>query len=397
RRRELEWSRGAREQLQRIIAASGTHRAASFFQLTVNTQNLLAYRSDVLSEARQNQLMDSLAQLYDRTFREAQRENNLKIYDDAFNRLATLCPYFEDRTCSQLLATADTVKTFFIQKNKAINREITRRNKAFQAAIQAEQRHSLHQRYLFFFLLVATLGLSLFLWQRVRRLQEKVVLEQKAATIKQEALRAQMNPHFISNTINAIESLVNQGRNDEASEYLIDFSRLCRMVIEHSRYAEISLADEIDTLRYFLSLEELRLGDDLEYLLSVDPGLDTAAIRIPPLILQPFVENAIWHGIKNKPVPQRGLLQIEIKRRGKESIELVVEDNGVGRARAREIQSQSVIKQKSWGTTLTQERIAHLKKGLDARLTIEDLTDAKGQAAGTKVSIQLPLKLAPSS
>lgn len=210
--------------------------------------------------------------------------------------------------------------------------------------------------------------------------------------IKQEALRAQMNPHFISNSINAIESLVNQGRNDEASEYLIDFSRLCRLVINHSRDSSISLKDEIATLKYFLSLEKLRLADDLEYIISIDPQLNAELIMVPPLILQPFIENAIWHGIKNKPEPKNGKLKVEVNKLTNNKIEFLIEDNGVGRFKAGEIQKASVVKQKSWGTKLTKERIRYLENAIDASLEFIDLFDKNNEARGTTIRIILPIQ-----
>lgn len=213
----------------------------------------------------------------------------------------------------------------------------------------------------------------------------------KTVEIKLESLRAQMNPHFISNSINAIESLVNQGRNDEASEYLIDFSRLCRRVLDHSKDPNVSLREELDTLKCFLSLEELRLSEDFKYTISIDHQINPESIIVPAMIFQPFVENAIWHGIKNKEEPRRGIVKIEINKISEKQIECIIEDNGVGRVRAIEIQKTSVLRNKSWGTTITEQRISSLKELKNADLKIIDLYDENQEPKGTKVILSLPI------
>ncbi len=381
-----KWNEQSNAQLKEVLKAADLKKSDAYFQLMVNTQNYLAYAGSKLSEIEQTQMLDSLVYFYGQTLSFCKAENNLKVYNELFKRLSISCPYFPKEKCSELLTIADAVKTHFIQKNKVINQGITAMNKSFRDAMELEERRNLILMGIIFFMLIL-LVITLH-YQKQKRKDLK-----KTLAIKQEALRAQMNPHFISNTINAIESLVNQERNEEASEYLIDFSRLCRLVIDHSRYTEITLYDEIDSLKYFLSLEKLRLSDDLEYSISVDNQLSSKMIMVPPLILQPFVENAIWHGIKNKPEPKRGELKIEVNKLSEYSIECIVEDNGVGREKARAIQGESVIDQKSWGMSLTKERIRYLEKGDGAGIELIDLYDENAQASGTKVKITLPITM----
>lgn len=389
--KDEKWNKQSNEQLQKIIKASGTKKSEAYCQLAINHQTFLSYSASTLPEQTQNQLLDSIINFYRMTLFNCKEENNLKVYNDIFKRLAIVCPYFPKEECSRLLAIANEVKTYFLQKNKAINQEITSRNEAFQMAIDAQERRNMKQMGIIFFILLSVLFLGTIVWQRFKALKANLAIKQETIRAREQALRAQMNPHFISNSINAIESLVNQERNEEASEYLIDFSRLCRQVISHSRDARISLKEEIKTLGHFLSLEKLRLTDDLEYSISVDNQLDSSIIMVPPMLLQPFVENAIWHGIKNKPEPRKGELKIKINKLSEHVLECIIEDNGVGRKKAMTIQKDSVMDQKSWGVTLTKERISYLEKGNKASLEWVDLYDNKGEARGTRVNILLPI------
>lgn len=206
---------------------------------------------------------------------------------------------------------------------------------------------------------------------------------------KMEALRAQMNPHFISNTLNAIDSLVNHNRNKEASYYIIQFSRLCRIILNNSRSETITLAEELETLRYFLNLEKLRLGEKLSFDIESESTLNKDNIALPPMILQPFVENAIWHGIQPNNVP--GIVTVKVKRVDQQTFQCIIEDNGIGREKSKEYKKHMVITQPSHGLAITEERLETIKKIKGSDLFTEDLYDAEGAATGTRVTITLPV------
>ena len=223
---------------------------------------------------------------------------------------------------------------------------------------------------------------------------QEAQLETKEAKLRAfkerlSALRAQIEPHFISNTLNAIDSLVNQNRVDEASSYIVKFSRLSRMILESSKSETISLDEEITILKNLIALEKLRLGEMLTYSIEVEEGLNLESIEIPPMILQPFIENAIWHGIQKKEAP--GKLEIVIRKQGEKELEFIVRDDGIGRTRAKLMQKKSLLNQKSWGMSITQERIETIPKMQGARLDIIDLMDRQGKPAGTEVRIRLPI------
>lgn len=206
---------------------------------------------------------------------------------------------------------------------------------------------------------------------------------------RMEALRAQMNPHFISNALNAIDSLVNQGRNKEASHYIIQFSRLCRVILNNSRHESVTLDEEIQMLTYFLNLEQLRMGDRLKYKMDIDPTLNIDQIAVPSMILQPFVENSIWHGIVSKP--GGGTVLVQIKKRDEQMYQCVVEDDGIGREKSAELKAQ-MITRPSLGLAITEERIEKLHKIKGSHIVTEDLHDNNGKAAGTRVTITLPIQ-----
>jgi len=218
---------------------------------------------------------------------------------------------------------------------------------------------------------------------RKRELQ-RTEFQKKIAGAEMAALRSQMNPHFIFNALNGIHSLIWEQDFTEASEYLTKFSRLTRKVLENSRSQLISLADDLEVLHYFIQLETLNFEFGLNYNISIASDLDTEITRIPPLILQPFVENAIKHGLK--ALDKKGNLLIEIKRVGDELV-CIVEDNGIGRIAGAKLPGHT-----SLGTTITEERIQVFNAlyNSNAKYYFEDLLTVEGKAAGTKVYIHLP-------
>ncbi|MEO0470909.1 MAG: histidine kinase [Bacteroidota bacterium] len=216
-------------------------------------------------------------------------------------------------------------------------------------------------------------------------------VQQKRLKARMEALRAQINPHFMSNSLNAIESLVNTDQKEAASKYLVHFSRLTRQILNQSRETTVSLKAELKTLEHFLALEQLRFRDKLYYSVGVDEEINPLLVEIPSMILQPYVENAIWHGIKPKVGP--GMLEVRVRKEGNRLI-VIVEDDGIGRQKAAELKAQSSLnKQKSVGMSITKERIRGSTSLRKSQIQIQDLYDEDGEAAGTRVVIQLPYKL----
>lgn len=211
---------------------------------------------------------------------------------------------------------------------------------------------------------------------------QKTVIE-----LEQKALRLQMNPHFIFNALNSIQSLISQKDEQTARFFLAKFSKLMRQTLENSRSELITLRDEIKALENYLSLEKFSSGDKFDYKIILEEGMDAEELRIPPMLIQPFVENAIIHGIKN--LGRRGELLISFSLQG-DVLECSVVDNGIGREMANEIKSQQEQYHKSTALIVTQERLDILNKDQSANsLEIIDLKNDHGESAGTRVIIRV--------
>jgi len=214
-------------------------------------------------------------------------------------------------------------------------------------------------------------------------------LQHKTIEMEMQALRAQMNPHFIFNCLNSINRFIMKNESQAASDYLTQFSRLIRLVLTNSKKAWIPLEDEMDMLRLYLDMEKLRFKDAFHYELYYASGVDPACLFIPPLLLQPFVENAIWHGLMHKK--ENGLVTISFTVENN-ILHCSVIDNGIGRSAAANAGSKSSQAHKSMGIQITRERLALINGELNTDkvvFNIEDLTDNKGQAAGTKVNLSI--------
>ena len=226
--------------------------------------------------------------------------------------------------------------------------------------------------------------------QRLEGERARAALQQRAKELEIQALRSQMNPHFIFNCLNAINRFILGHETEAASDYLTKFSRLMRMIMNHSRSAYINLADEIDILRLYLDMERLRFKDAFDYRIVIADELDIDEIRIPPLLVQPFVENAVWHGLMHKE--ERGSLLISFSAT-EDLLTCVVRDNGIGRRSAAMLKSKSVEKHKSMGMQITAERMALISGADTSRpfFAIEDLYDEHGEPAGTQVTLTVKI------
>jgi LytS/YehU family sensor histidine kinase len=212
-----------------------------------------------------------------------------------------------------------------------------------------------------------------------------------------QALRAQMNPHFIFNCLSSINRFILKNEPDAASDYLTRFSRLIRMVLMNSQKSLITLEDELDMLTIYLDMERLRFKNTFDYHIVFTNRVDAGAVYIPPLLFQPFCENAIWHGLKHLSDPQSGR-----KEQGKLDIELSMDnkvlncsitDNGIGRQKAAETRSKSAEENKSMGLKITTERLALLngENGINTSYEIDDIKDENGKVAGTSVKLKISL------
>jgi sensor histidine kinase YesM len=218
-----------------------------------------------------------------------------------------------------------------------------------------------------------------------------VELQKQSAELEMQALRAQMNPHFIFNCLSSINHFILKNESKVASNYLTRFSRLMRMVLMNSQKPLIALDDELEMLGIYLEMERLRFKNSFDYAITFLNAIDSDNVFIPPLLLQPFCENAIWHGLMHKE--GQGRLDIELSMQDN-ILNCIITDNGVGREKADEMNSKTAEKEKSMGLKITTERLALLnrEKGLHTFYAIEDLKDEGGSAAGTKIILKINFK-----
>lgn len=217
-----------------------------------------------------------------------------------------------------------------------------------------------------------------------REKQKEAELKAQVSETEMKVLRAQLNPHFIFNSLNSIGDYIARHDKETADLYLVRFAKLMRMILENSEQETISLADDLKALELYIQLEALRLGNKFLYYIEVDEDIDPEQTLVPPMLLQPFVENSIWHGIS--PKNGDGVIHIKVQKRDG-MIEYTVQDNGVGRVRSAELKKNKIRQgRRSFGIKVIQSRINMINKTKQTNAKVE-LTDLD---EGTKVSIKLP-------
>jgi LytS/YehU family sensor histidine kinase len=220
--------------------------------------------------------------------------------------------------------------------------------------------------------------------------QKETKLHLNVSEMEMKALRSQMNPHFVFNALQSIQTFLIRNKSEDANHYLLKFSKLMRAVLENSLHSEVPLKDDMQALELYMQLESIRLKYPFTYAIHIAEDIDPETDTLPPLILQPFVENAIWHGLQYKSGP--GHITIHISREHN-VLKAVVEDNGIGRSIHNRVVPDVLLKKESLGMKLTEERLKVLNevKKTNARFKIIDLFTSENQPSGTKVELSLPL------
>ena len=216
----------------------------------------------------------------------------------------------------------------------------------------------------------------------------KKEVEKELILSKQKALRSQMNPHFIFNSLNSIQNFILKNQQDLSIKYLSRFSKLIRNILDNSERTYIKISEDIEALTHYIELEKARFKNRFKYSFEVDKNLDTDFYCIPPLLIQPYVENAIWHGLMHKQ--ESGSIFISYKMID-EKIVCTIEDDGVGRKKAGELEKSSAHVSK--GTIITNERISILAKShnIEIKCEVIDLYDKNKEAYGTRIEFFIPL------
>lgn len=328
----------------------------------------------------------------------AQRVGELTLQIDAFKNLSEISEKLGRHSESielfqQYAALKDTL--FSAEKYRAV-REMEMKyeteKKEAQLALLEEQNEvqnlRLSRRNRMMYTIIGVAGLLLiigYITFRNFRLRSR----QRAITLEQQLMRSQMNPHFTFNSLIAIQSYIYKQDPVKAGDFLAKFADLVRITLENSRVEFVLLEKELRMLRAYLELQSLRYDGKFDFLIDLDENIDPAKTLIPPMMAQPFIENAIEHGLRHKS--EQGNLTIIIQKE-KFLLRIIVEDNGVGREKAHELEINR--KHQSMATGITRERLANLGKKFRQKfiLQIEDLKAESGEVIGTRVILEVPYK-----
>lgn len=252
---------------------------------------------------------------------------------------------------------------------------------------------------------ILTLLSSLFYFERLKakkqaemmslelsETQKRLTIEKQYRDSELKALKAQMNPHFIFNALNAIQEYILLNQKNLASDYLGKFADLIRNYLHYSNTGFISISEEIKNLNLYLELEKLRFEDNLFYTINTKDNLEESEILIPTMLIQPYVENALKHGLLHKPDNRQ--LIIEFSKADENTILCVVEDNGVGREKAKQIKNQKRPSHQSFAHNATKERLALLNYGKTEQIGVDitDIKDSLNKTVGTKVTLHIPIE-----
>ena len=225
-------------------------------------------------------------------------------------------------------------------------------------------------------ILIGFVFVAFILSQRYKSKNRKLAFEKNQAELKKRILTAQMNPHFLFNSLNSIQRMYLEGNTAEAGGFMSDFGTLLRKVLQYSELDRIPLSEDLEVLRMYLGLEKRRSDTDFQFEIDMDGGIDPSFLRVPPMIVQPFVENAIWHGIM--PIKEQGMIRLKYVLKNN-YLECTVTDNGVGYENSQQQRKKGHI---SKGVHITRERLA----GLPNAITITQMGER-----GTQVIIKIPL------
>lgn len=339
---------------------------------------------------------------------EADSDNDLIIQKDATRKLSEVYEYKGEfnKAFETYQAYVAVVDTLYIRKEQEIsraarfNREIASKQSRIsgleqerelsqskydlaltgQQLIQESNKRKNWVIYSLIFGMLLT-GLAAFLFYRSNQQQK---LANNLLALK--SLRSQMNPHFIFNALNSVNNYIAKSDERGANRYLSDFSTLMRAVLENSEEDFIPLSKELGLLQLYMKLEHSRFPDKFDYQINVGESIDVESFQIPPMLLQPYIENAIWHGLRYKE--EKGFLHVHLESLDKNSIKIRIEDNGIGRKKSAALKTQNQKKQKSKGMGNISKRIAILNAMYKDRVDVR-ISDLEQEGAGTRVLFTL--------
>jgi len=265
-------------------------------------------------------------------------------------------------------------------------------------AKEKERQGTINKAYAAGLVFTVLLGGVLFYANRQRTLVTEKNTQVKESDFKRQvselemkALRAQINPHFLFNCITAINLMIRKGETENACTYLAKFSRLVRLILENAEESAVTLESEIALMEAYIQLEELRFLRKVEYNISIHESIRPESTYLPSMVIQPVIENAIWHGIVHKENDAPGMISVTVSQNTDELL-CTVEDNGVGRERAKALRDKSLMNNKSLGMKITEERLRLLSRNRSSHfIEITDLKDSNSHPSGTRVVLHIPI------
>ncbi len=234
----------------------------------------------------------------------------------------------------------------------------------------------------------STLGYSIKqITQKSKNAEIKLAYKYKELEqLKMTALQSQMNPHFLFNSLNSINNFILKSDIEKASDYITKFSRLIRVILKSSSSLTVPFSEELGILSLYVKLEQMRINEGFEYIVRVDEDIDLEQIAVPPLFLQPYIENAIWHGLTHAEGGDKKII-LTVKK-DNDNIICEIIDNGIGINKARELAHKKINRRKFFGTQATENRIQLLYKKVNVKISIIDISN--DTSTGTKVQIIFP-------
>ena len=352
--------------------------------------------------------LDEAIPYLEKSIVEADKDDDLVVQKDATRKLSEVYKNKGDYT-KALESYQDyvaVVDSLYVRKEQEIsraarfNREIANTQNRISSLEQerelSQSKYSLavteqqlyeetskRQKWIIYSLIfgIALMALTAFLYYRSNRQQK---LANNLLALK--SLRTQMNPHFIFNALNSVNTYIAKSDERSANRFLSEFSVLMRSVLENSEEDFIPLAKELELLRLYVKLEHSRFSDKFDYDIEVDQEVDVDAFQIPPMLLQPYIENAIWHGLRYKE--EKGFLKIKVRQITADMLEICIEDDGIGRKKSAELKTSNQKKQNSKGMGNIKKRIQILNDMYKNRVEVS-ISDLHKDQTGTRVSLKL--------
>jgi tetratricopeptide (TPR) repeat protein len=310
-----------------------------------------------------------------------EKQNNLKAALHAYKQFMVLKDSAENDDKKKEIMRKEMQYNFEIKEDSL---KADEEKKSILAAAEIKRQSTIKKSIVWGTSILLVAAIISFVFYKKRR---DAQFESEITDTEMKALRAQMNPHFIFNSLNSIGDYISKNNLQAADNYLTKFAKLMRSILENSEQKEVPLSEDLKALELYMQLESLRLNNKFAYEIKVDPDIDKENTLIPPLILQPFVENSIWHGIAKKE--GNGKILVHIEKQG-DMINCIVEDDGVGRMKTTAIDNEEKESfKKSLGMKITKSRIDIINKIKKSNASVE-LSDL---SEGLRAEVKLPLQL----